>query len=1558
MSIRLPELAKIDYTALDFDSIISNISGIIQEHPDYFQDVDDFLSSNAARMTIDLVAYVVDILTERLDWMANELTLPTATQKESVMNLLKLINYTLSLPTTASVTVSAVISEWIAPFVFPARYSIPGRSLDGDTLYFELLLKDDNDKYIYEDIGSQYEFDTGSEALPELQKDTLVFYEGKSWSEFFTMDGIDNESRTLNRTDVEEDSIRVWKITRDVDDNIISKVELVQVDSFISPEAQATSNPPYKVLSTEDDGATIVFSESSITEIFSPNEEILVWYRVTTGQPGNITRGAINYSTTLILSGKNIRATFTNNTAGSGGAPSETMEHARRIAPLALTTAEKTVTPQDFIVLTQELSSILNSIAYGKSNEPTAIFTEYGYRIPTFETWIYPLFAKTGWSAFPTYSYGQQMKIGRPYNTYGPVAYEKVTFDADVQILNKVKHYSYEDSTYNILVTDITGKTIYAQSAGATLNDYVISLDARAILRQTSGEIETNQTVIVHYFENDSIDADIIINFAAGDNQPILTEPVYPGNMTYAWSVDAMTVYAENSVSTGDFNYPTGDYYIDYDEGEIIRNSPWPKLDSYTTTGTSIQIKNSQNNGFILSLDGLNIDAYNADHDFYIDAFGGWAAIGTGGNVTLVDGETYDFKLSVDGGEYVVYTVDNQTPGSDEVLTTAQLAKRLNTEISGSGAICFAWPDITGTSYIVTFMSLTYGIASAIELEEGVANNLFDRPFFTFDTKVTGTGEEIDIIELARRCRFMLNTMRLCNGYHGEELELTLRDYPEIYSRANLLNIGTFNFAAGSQDTITLTLAGTTGSDGDHSITFTNAASNGPYDLDIMQDRLDLIRNMQTDVDLGIGLQDVVDVFWLRTASNFYRIGFKLLDATTDTASIQMKDGTSNNGRILLQMSHEQRSDDDNLVEAKVHPDSNMSTDNRLRIELLGAMGGTAFIQSKANNALHNNTLDLLKYGDDQYKYGSKILANTLMSEHDLVLGSSGNYEVVDTGADQNDRFNITVTASPIETVDDVNYVVTIVAGNYNIIELIDAINTAFTSGTEKEGTPTDISSFMVCEKVEGRNRIRFRMLDFNSGATVAPDVQINTEDDETINTKCTDLLGFNVDQAMSDYSRINLHYSGDWISDAAADTSEEASILNHLENNKLICQDYIIKDPTLTGFDVKGTVYCSKGFDRDIIRDNITTALQANLKVDQREFADKATISTITNVIQATEGVEYVNISYFGKDYQLYEQYVNRDKSAIIVGSNPADPVVARWDSLSSFKILLDGCTVNDVNYDGEYIVVVGNSWTDRDYDSLVTAIDTALQSAVPLIMGREDTNISPAVNLSHSSGIITIESVNEGEGVLIELSDPTKLFTYGHQTIDTTSDLLETEYTASNDYYVKITVDGTLAEYFITSPTAGVWSLSEIASAINTKLVAAVAGATAGISENGKINVTSLSGGNQSTIDITAGTTGDDLLAILGSVDTAVDGTSGYISCLGTGDGKLTIDPVEQPGISDEPDATVEEEMYNYRTEIPALYNEILYLSDNYYIGDIELLASQKHGLILEYLELRAES
>lgn len=1617
MAVNLPTLVPIDFTSLDFDSIIQLVDTLIKQHPDYFNNVDDFQQSNAGRMTVELVAYIVDLLAERIDWIANELTLPTATQKQNLMNLMKLINYRLSLPTTAAVTLTATISNWVNPFVISGRYRVPAKDLNGDTIFFELLNKDDSGKYVYEGVGSGYEFDTGVEVAPILTQNNLVFYEGTSYSEFFTMTGVNNEFVQLGKVGIEEGSIRAWKVTRNSGGEIITKRELTNVSSFISPEAQTASAsglPPFKIQNTEANGAYLVFGEASVVAVFNQmgNDEIMVWYRTTSGSSGNITANAINYTTSILVSGQNVQVSFLNSTAASGGTESETIEHAKRYGPLTLTTVEKTVNPQDFVILLQDLKTLLNAVAYGKSNEPSAIYDDYGYYIPPYDVWIYPVYDKSGWENFPTYCYPVEMRVGRPYTTYGYLDSEQISFSssAETQVLTKLKFYAHNVPAAapqpSIKVTDYYNTTTYTSGV-----DYVIDSDARTITR-IGGAIEDNALVIVQYYENSDVGAEppatsnVRISFASGNSQPISASPIYPGLRTNAISVDLSTSMTENNVSEGDYNWPTNDYYIDYSNNTIVANPTKPFLDSKLSFGTSKTIMNGINNWFILNLDGLNVASYNVDHDVIIDSFRGWASIGNGLPILYTPGNSYSFKMSVNGGPLTEYGFT--ASGISGTWLTRELAweiwdnavdiaNPLNT-FQDSGAMIFADAYRYPFSPILTFMSYASGINSTIYLAPGSNTggytDLFSLPPGSLAYPAmyqSASGELVDVGEVAIRLRAAFNSMGLCNGFVGQSLAGGNEEKPEIYSTSNLLNPLAFT-VIGSANNLQFNLTGTTGLayDGSTTVTLTTVQTNSairPYDLSTYQGRLDLINDLREDIKAAYGGVDhIVEPFWLRIDSGeFYRIGFRLEDvgSTTVTPSIKMEEPSTNSARLLFQLAENQSSNDSNLLEASISPESDLAGPTGtylVRISLIGALGPTAYLQVKANTALHNNTLTLLGMSNNQYKRGSSITQRTLIGHNNLIEVSPNTfmYQVFDAGGGpaQNDRFNLTITSAPTTpvTYPDGDYVITVPAGTYNIYELIDAINTAFQT-SDMNGTPYDISTFLVCEKVEAFPRIRFKMIDFNSSASLAPDVEINDNDDATINKKAIDLLGFAVAQKMSTASTILLHYAGNWISDFESDTSEATSIVKYLQNNRLISQDYIVKDTVYTSFDVKGSVYVSKGFDRDLVKSEAAANVRSAFSIDKREFQSPVAITNITDIIGQVEGVDYLDIEYLGKDYQLYKKYTDESKTATATGIRPAEVVLARWSPAAAFKLTIDGCTVGGTNYDGDYLIAVPNSWTDRDYDSLVDAIANGgagvggLKHATPIRIGGIETDLTPAVSVRHNSGVITFETTNEGTSVSMKIDSPTEVLTYGYDSLSRTTDILESEYTPSTTYSIKIAVNNpaSLVLYSITSPATGVWKLSTIASQINATAVHTLA--LVGMDESGKIRITSLLSGFASSVAVGAGTSGIDLLTLVGPADTPVSGSSGWVNCLmptvgrsGSlvgmlSDGALYVEPGLYQGKTDEPSSSYPE-AYNYKTKISSSYDEILFVSDDYFLSGATDVGSQRHGLILEFIETGKEA
>lgn len=119
-------LPSIDYTARDFDAI----RGALVKHlQNYFpNDWQDFAESNLGTAILELVAYVGDQLSFYLDRVANEMFLPTVTQRQNAINLVNLIGYVPRTTAAASVAVQATLEAQATATVVNAPLVVQDRN--------------------------------------------------------------------------------------------------------------------------------------------------------------------------------------------------------------------------------------------------------------------------------------------------------------------------------------------------------------------------------------------------------------------------------------------------------------------------------------------------------------------------------------------------------------------------------------------------------------------------------------------------------------------------------------------------------------------------------------------------------------------------------------------------------------------------------------------------------------------------------------------------------------------------------------------------------------------------------------------------------------------------------------------------------------------------------------------------------------------------------------------------------------------------------------------------------------------------------------------------------------------------------------------------------------------------------------------------------------------------------------------------------------------------------------------------------------------------------------
>jgi hypothetical protein len=310
--------SKITYTNKDFESIRKELLTKIPRLTDRWT---DFNHSDLGVVLLELFCGIADMLAYYLDVQAAEAFLPTARQRQNVIDLCKLIGYRLDTPVAATTTVQFSLSAPLSTdLVVPA-----------ETVCRALL-----------DDG-QAEFETVEDGL--IPRGVLTVSvparQGVRRTETFTATG-----QPFQRYRMTGEAIAQGSISITIADESWSEAGHFQ-----------DSTPDSLHFMTDTDAfdiATIIFGEGQNGAVPPQGSVIAVSYLSTLGEKGNLAPGRITQILTPVYSdGALVALSVTNPVSATGGASRETIEHARSQAPAELRTLWKAVTLEDYKALAE-----------------------------------------------------------------------------------------------------------------------------------------------------------------------------------------------------------------------------------------------------------------------------------------------------------------------------------------------------------------------------------------------------------------------------------------------------------------------------------------------------------------------------------------------------------------------------------------------------------------------------------------------------------------------------------------------------------------------------------------------------------------------------------------------------------------------------------------------------------------------------------------------------------------------------------------------------------------------------------------------------------------------------------------------------------------------------------------------------------------------------------------------------------------------------------------------------------------------------------------------------
>ena len=350
----------VNFAATDFvslrDSLIQYAKAV---YPD---DYKYFVESDLGMMFLELTAYMGSVMSMKADMLANENFLATAKQRSSVKKLLELIGVRMRGPLSSAADAKLVFPiNADGAVISPSSRVITVTSPeDGGNLSFTLYkvvngLVDtvNNTGNIIIDGDEADDSDAKIFSNFAIQEGALVDERG----EFAATEGI--KTIKLSQGPVIEGSIGVY-VTSPQAATTGAYTEVPNVYY-----ASGSSDKIFEVVYDDQYNATVVFGDGTVGISPDDTASFRVEYRVGGGTRGNLEKDVINAN----ISTDDPTGVVTNTSKATGGANAETVEHAKKYAPLTFRRQDRLVTLEDYSVFANTFISNFGTV--GKATAAT-----------------------------------------------------------------------------------------------------------------------------------------------------------------------------------------------------------------------------------------------------------------------------------------------------------------------------------------------------------------------------------------------------------------------------------------------------------------------------------------------------------------------------------------------------------------------------------------------------------------------------------------------------------------------------------------------------------------------------------------------------------------------------------------------------------------------------------------------------------------------------------------------------------------------------------------------------------------------------------------------------------------------------------------------------------------------------------------------------------------------------------------------------------------------------------------------------------------------------------
>lgn len=357
----------IDFAAADFETYREALINYVKAT--FPLDYNNFESSDFGTLLIELMSAVGHIQSNKADYLANENYLSTAKSRDSVKRLLELIGVRMKGPIAAVADgqFQATTPQNVTSITIPEdqRTFTINSTEDGGSLSFTIY-KLNNDGTVDLDSNSTNLIIPATSNEGVCTANSIVLQEGSLIVETGIFDTADSIKEVeLGQSPYVERSAQIF-ITGAASTEGIYKEE----DNIYF--ASGGTDKIFQITTDENFRASVLFGDNSIGQSPSVGDRYTITYRVGGGTRGNVAESFINIP--LAVQGSTgdvsepLQGNLENVSLATGGRNSETVESAKRYAPLYYRSQDRLVTLEDY-------KGHANSFAsnYGSTGKASAV---------------------------------------------------------------------------------------------------------------------------------------------------------------------------------------------------------------------------------------------------------------------------------------------------------------------------------------------------------------------------------------------------------------------------------------------------------------------------------------------------------------------------------------------------------------------------------------------------------------------------------------------------------------------------------------------------------------------------------------------------------------------------------------------------------------------------------------------------------------------------------------------------------------------------------------------------------------------------------------------------------------------------------------------------------------------------------------------------------------------------------------------------------------------------------------------------------------------------------